>query len=222
MRKARPLLALTCLLDLLFVMVFVALLLEEPQKLEDLQGVTEAQELEIETLKSQNSQMEDQINETTAKLNQAKGDLNYTQSELEKAKSDLVQAQQKQESQQNSQQNTIISKGVWRQEIKVNGIWKDGGTHFHFLDSQKKCHSAILSFDSTWLEVSERKSELPCDEQLQVWEWDVYFRSIGNATFSLTKQRDGLYYGWMYVDGQKRAENRWVKIQDNLPLNSNN
>ena len=208
MRKARPLLALTCLLDLLFVMVFVALLLEEPQKLQNLQGITKAQELEIHTLKSESSQMEAEVNKTNAELNQA-------QAELDKAQSDLAEAKQKLEQQQKSQQNTILAKGIWKQFIKVNGRWKEASTQLLYLDSEGKYKKAHLNMDTTWVRTGKLIGEITFNDQ--IWIWKAQFSSSESGTFDLKKSADGEYTGWLIDEnGRKKEENRWVKIRNSL------
>ncbi len=188
MRKARPLLALTCLLDLLFVMVFVALLLEEPQKLKDLENLTEALQIKISQLEQDKSQLRSEMDKAVSDLNETKSKLGELKQELEEEKSKNRELKK----------TTIIPKGVWRQDVRIKGRgrWKEVSTGFHFLDAQGKCRRVRLSFDSIRGEIAKAKSELPCDDQLKVWEWDFHGRTSGHGKFYLTRQSDNSYHGW--------------------------
>ena len=68
MRKNKQSLAFICLLDLLFVMVFVALLLEEPEKLKYLEVLNEAQTNQIDNLQSQVDQLQEKLAQTQTQI----------------------------------------------------------------------------------------------------------------------------------------------------------
>ncbi len=192
-RRKNSLVALTCLLDLLFVMVFVALALEDvPDNPASDKGNSSIIE---NTRQIEKLHVELKLRE----LEKRERLIKQLQKQLQAAKqSDL------------SSDNDMKLLGVWLQNVEVRGHWRAIGQFVVFKNQTGALRMAAVA-QAANLQYTKGISEV----QLSGSEWT--FKSDwsreGIAEFRLKRVREGVYEGASYLRGKFREKNRWTRLE---------
>lgn len=212
--RRRPLVALTCLLDLLFVMVFVALMLQTSQGNKTAKA-HDIHELE-NTISIQNQQISaakysiDQLKQELAEEIRKKIFLEKRAQHLVLENSSLKQVVSGYQEQNNTPSRNVVIQGKWKAEIKSGSSWIELGRWIVYKTTSGELEMAGISL-TDFSSYTKRISNVMINGDL--WTFNSNWPS-GVAEFKLRRQSDGKYYGWSYLNGRKMGENRWTRIQE--------